>query len=421
MEKIKYKLSQFNIVEKYNDDTFILFNSASGSLISLDSTDYNVDFLSCNDKNNTTRTLIDYGFWVDSRCDELFLQKARRQIRTFNSSPNKHIVIAPTMRCNARCYYCYEQGRETPTMTEDVINGVVNFLIDYCKTANSINLSWFGGEPLLGESIIDKIIKSLSSSIHIPITSTITTNASLLNDVLINKMINEWNLKKIQITLDGCNEYYNKVKNYVDGVDYYNNIMHNIQKLSDLGVFVSIRINVSFENVEETERLIDYINQRFVKNPYVNIYYMPLVKYSDRYDPRIIENAKDLEIICSQIYNKLKQYNPNYVNEYSFMDRSIACSAKTEDFFIIDPNGLLYKCQHDLGDEAQSVGDVFNGPIHNSIMSDWCFSDVPEKCLKCNYLPMCQGGCKISDYKCIITKYLIRDYIRDYYTRSVSE
>lgn len=420
MEEIQYKLSQFNIVDKYNDTTFLIFNSASGALISLDSSKFN-SFTNLIANDEMTTSFIQNGFWVDKREDELFYQKAKRQIAVFTEKNNKHIVIAPTMKCNARCYYCYEQGRETPTMTDEVVNGVVDFLVKYTQKAESLNLSWFGGEPLLGEAVIDKIIASLKTRISIPITSTMTTNGSLLNDRLIEKMVNSWQLKTIQITLDGCKEYYSKVKNYYNGNQYYEKILGNIQKLSDNSIKVSIRINLSCENVDEAERLIDYLNERFYKNANIDVYYMPLVQYSDEKDPRIIERDQDLENICRRIFGKLKQGKSNYVDECNFRDRTLPCAAVTEDFFIIDPTGTLYKCQHDIGEKTQSVGDVFHGVLHNKIMSEWCFSALPAKCCSCNYLPMCQGGCKKSNNKCFFTKYLIYDYMKEMYERSINK
>ena len=420
MEKRSYKLSQFNIVEKYDENTFLVFNTASGAFISLDLSNYRslTDFVA---DSGLVETFVKNGFWVDSREDELFYQKAKRQVAVFTEQKNKHIVIAPTMKCNARCYYCYEQGRETLTMTAKVVAGVVDFLVKYAQKAESLNLSWFGGEPLFSEAIIDRIITSLRERISIPITSTMTSNGSLLNDRLIKKMTDSWQLKRIQITLDGCRDYYAKVKNYYNGNRYFDKIIDNIQRLSDSNIKVSIRINISYENVEEAERLVDFLNERFCNKTNVEVYYMPLFQYSDKRDARIIESEQDLASICRRIFKKLKQGKPNYVDECSFKDKVLPCSAITEDFFIIDPQGLLYKCQHDIGDKTQSVGDVFYGVIHNEIMSDWCFSTLPDKCVACNYLPMCQGGCKKSNYKCYFTKYLIKDYMKEMYERSLNK
>ena len=88
-------------------------------------------------------------------------------------------TILPTTACNARCVYCYEEGIEFVTMTEDTVDQVIAFIKKVRNPDTKVNFSWFGGEPLIGEKMIDKICAAMREA-DIPYRSRITTNGSLI-------------------------------------------------------------------------------------------------------------------------------------------------------------------------------------------------------------------------------------------------
>lgn len=176
---MEYKHSKFNILFEYNGVT-LLFNSASSAFCSLKNDELQ-DYMSLNINSIHKEIFVSNGFWININEDEDYLQYAKRQNAIFTPKKNKHIVIAPTLNCNARCYYCYEQGRAPSVMQHSTIEALINFLVEYNKNAESLNISWFGGEPLLFPNLINEIILSLKKRIKIPITSTMTTNGSLIN------------------------------------------------------------------------------------------------------------------------------------------------------------------------------------------------------------------------------------------------
>ena len=58
-------------------------------------------------------------------------------------------IILPTLGCNARCVYCYEEGMKPVTMTPETVEQVIRYILD-THEGDKVHLSWFGGEPLLG-------------------------------------------------------------------------------------------------------------------------------------------------------------------------------------------------------------------------------------------------------------------------------
>ena len=107
------------------------------------------------------------------------------------------LTILTTTGCNARCPYCYEKGLKTVQMSEKTQNDVCNFI----KTSGykDISIVWFGGEPLLNVQPIDSILSFCNlNGIHVE--STMISNGYLVGKYL-DKIVNDWQIKKIQIKL----------------------------------------------------------------------------------------------------------------------------------------------------------------------------------------------------------------------------
>ena len=154
----------------------------------------------------------------------------------------KSITIAPTMSCNARCYYCFENGSTKGNMSYEVAKQLVKFIDENC-IERKLAISWFGGEPLLAVNTIDYITKELTKR-GIEISSTITSNGSLVNNEIIKKF-KKWNVRRIQITVDCIGEEYNKIKNYQGELNKkaFDLVESNIDlllKIAGVGILIAV-------------------------------------------------------------------------------------------------------------------------------------------------------------------------------------
>lgn len=61
------------------------------------------------------------------------------------------LTINPTLDCNLNCWYCYEKHDKNAYMSERILLSLVH-LVRYqvSKGVRQVQLSFFGGEPLLG-------------------------------------------------------------------------------------------------------------------------------------------------------------------------------------------------------------------------------------------------------------------------------
>ena len=73
------------------------------------------------------------------------------------------------------------------------------------------------------------------------------------------------------------------------------------------------------------------------------------------------------------------------------------CYACHQGSFVVSPKGDLYKCTVTLNDSNAIVGNIKNGVDRNKYYFKWVNPKLPNKCNKCVFLPLCQGGCRAGE------------------------
>ena len=138
----------------------------------------------------------------DDRDECAYYNSISALLRIFRRRKGEHgYIILPTSACNARCTYCYEAGMEPVTMTPDTVEQTIRYIIS-SHAEKEVHIVWFGGEPLLGEKIIDRISEGLMEA-GVPFKSVMISNGSLITPQIIEKMTGPWHLDRIQISMDG--------------------------------------------------------------------------------------------------------------------------------------------------------------------------------------------------------------------------
>ena len=87
-------------------------------------------------------------------------------------------------------------------------------------------------------------------------------------------------MEDIQITLDGLEETYNRVKDYIyqDTESPFRKVLKNIADLLDAHVKVKIRLNIDNYNKKELSILSDLLIERFSGRDGFSIYTAPLME-----------------------------------------------------------------------------------------------------------------------------------------------
>ena len=201
--------SYYNIVKSIGKDTWI-YNTLTGSFVKWETDSWKS--LGLNGKD-FPEELISSGIIVDDKENETLTYQLKYYRAAFDNR-HFHIDIAPTMKCNFACHYCFEEGNKNqPVMDNEVEQKLVAFI--EANKSKEIIINWFGGEPLLGFNKIVSISEKLDQ-LNIKYEASIVTNGSLLTKEKSAKM-NQLHINRVQVTLDGIGDIHDKRRSFKNG------------------------------------------------------------------------------------------------------------------------------------------------------------------------------------------------------------
>lgn len=335
-----YRLSKF-VVRLSVDGGFLMYNTVTGCLLFFkDEQDY----------NNSKDFLISNWFYIPANnFDEFnwtdFLRNKKRELLENNMT--KSYVIMTTMDCNARCFYCYEKGRASISMTDKIANDIGDFIAKN-GTKNRVKISWFGGEPLVNKEAIDIICKRLQQN-GVNYVSHIISNGLLFSESVIKQAKKVWNLKKAQITIDGTEETYLRIKAFKNGCgNEFRIVMNNILELLKNNVHVSIRLNQNLENTDDLIRLVDYIDEKFEGFKNLSVYNRLL------FDEEITDEIQEAYFSLKSRLRQMGLLKPYLKEGISYSQ----CMADNDSSCVINPVGKLGKCEH--FSDSNFIGSIYD-------------------------------------------------------------
>jgi uncharacterized protein len=255
--------------------------------------------------------------------------------------------------------YCYESF-QYKRMESWVIGGVKRLLERRMAGLDALELSWFGGEPLLAKDIIEDILThagSLARNHGTVMSSSVTTNAYLLTRDLFRRML-ALGLSSYQISFDGPREYHDRKRVLAGGRGTFDRIWSNVVAMSgEAGAFdVLIRLHADRENVAVLPEFIDQFRETFGHDARFKLFIRPLSRLGGPQDAslQILEEEESDRVIAT-----LREYaGQSGIQQGPAMPEVPICYASMGNSFIVRSNGRLNKCTVALEHPANQVGMI---------------------------------------------------------------
>ena len=328
--------------------------------------------------------------------DQQLVDECRAVMTLMDSWPRKiHVFhIFTTLDCNARCFYCFEKRIPGSDMTIETAARVIEYMKEQAED-DSIEVVWFGGEPLVNYPIIDFITDGLREK-GLEFQSFMYSNGFLFDSTMVEKAKRFWNLKRIQITLDGTRQVYRRVKAYeTDVIDPFEKVLQNIRCLLRNDIKVYIRLNIGLYNHNDIIDLVDFLSEEFKEEGNLNVYISPLfelINYSDEKKEFIYDIIQDLNKKLNRISGK------KHNNEFARKIANGFCMASGREAVTILPDGKVGICTNIINDVL--LGDIYTGEIDDNVRRNFGRRFYREdKCRKCPIYPECYivSGCPTKD------------------------
>jgi len=314
--------------------------------------------------------------------------------------------------CNLACDYCYYStcgGKPGPKINRIDSNVLEKFIKEYMAQSNgSVSFAWQGGEPLLaGLDFFEEVVRLQAK--HAP-PNTVISNALQTNGTLINE---EWALffKKfnflIGVSVDGPQKIHDSRRVTGSGKGSFEQVMRGINHLRNHEVDFNILTVIHELNVDKARELMEF----YTKERFTYIQFIPCMDFraqqTDKAGKYLITPQQYGRFLCEAFdiwYNEgdptvSVRFFDNVLSVYLNQEAEICVHRKScPKTLILEQNGDAYPCDFYISDEYKlgnvgqdSLNDILSSPVYNKFLS--MKPKLPDKCIRCEYLPLCHGGC----------------------------
>ncbi|AQM60240.1 thioether cross-link-forming SCIFF peptide maturase [Clostridium baratii] len=315
--------------------------------------------------------------------------------------------------CNLRCKYCFADEGEyhghKGVMDIETAKKAIDYVVKRSGPRRNIEIDLFGGEPTLIMDTIKEIIayaRENEKKWNKNIRFTMTTNATLLNDEMMDYMDKE--MGNIILSLDGRQEVNDNVRIKVDGSGSYDDILPNIKKMvakRNKDKMFYVRGTFTRANTDFYEDVMAMANEGFREisiEPVVLPDEHPLSLREEDL-PTIFENY-------DKLYNEMARrkregdefrfyhFNVDLNGGPCVYKRISGCGAGFE-YVAITPQGEVYPCHQFVGKEEYKLGTIDDDSYDKELAKKFKMAHIynKPKCRDCWARFYCSGGCQANN------------------------
>ncbi|EAZ88571.1 radical SAM/SPASM domain-containing protein [Crocosphaera chwakensis] len=339
---------------------------------------------------------------------------------------NLYLVVQPTAYCQLGCHYC-GQEHSPQKMNEEAQKKFIERTRNKLETKKftSLSIGWFGGEPLVGLSVIRSLtpqLKALAEEFNCSYQAKIVTNGLALTEKIARELVEDLHITTIEITLDGTQEYHDIRRIQKSGRPTFSKIFTNVVNLAqrdDLEVNLIIRCNVDYQNYESVSLLLRELATAKIQDK-ISFYVAPIHSWGNDAHKQSLshEEFAELEIFWLSEMIELG-FNPGLIPSRV----PIVCMAVQTSAELVDAYGNIFNCTEvsyvpTYGTPNEYAIDHLSGqkmPGNRERLGNFN-NQVSQKtypCSTCKMLPVCGGSCPKSWLEgiepCPSAKYNIED------------
>ena len=330
-----------------------------------------------------------------------------------NSSTIKALCLHVAHTCNLNCSYCFaSQGKykgDRALMSFEVGKRAFDFLIERSQGRRNLEVDFFGGEPLMNLDVVKQLVeyaRSIEKQHNKNFRFTLTTNGVLLNDE-INEFLNK-EMSNVVLSLDGRKEVHDHFRKDYSGRGSYDLILPKFKRLVESrgGKDYYVRGTFTHNNIDFTKDILHMADLGFTELSMEPVVCPPNDPYAlTKEDLPILK--EQYEILAKEMLKRDSQgkgftfyhYMLDLENGPCIYKRITGCGSGTE-YMAVTPWGELYPCHQFVGDQAFSIGNVFDGILHPEVQDKFrsCNAYSRPECKDCWAKMYCSGGCAANSY-----------------------
>ena len=336
------------------------------------------------------------------------------------------IVVKPVGPvCNLRCDYCYyldkKIGNDKGLMSDDVLENYIRQVVAIHGWMAEIEFAWHGGEPTIaGIPFFEKALKLQEKYANgRRVLNTLQTNGTLLND--------DWcrffakHDFRIGISIDGPEHLHDIYRKDASGNGTFTQVMKALELLQRHGVSYNTLTTVNASNANHGREV--YLFLRSISN---YMQFLPVVECvgaeANVALPPGIDSPGATELrqmapfnvpaeaygkfLCDVLYlwtnmdkgRKFVQVIESAIGNLTRRPAGLCVhEAVCGHCAVVERGGDVYRCDRFVFDEYK-IGNIKDTPLEvmmetNRAFGEYKLESLPSKCLHCDVVDLCFGGC----------------------------
>lgn len=310
-----------------------------------------------------------------------------------------HLMLIPTLRCPAKCAYCWSSEHRGPMMDLETVRAATAWIASL--NDSPVTVTFHGGEPLLAgpefyEAALPLIEEGLAPR---TVAFAMQSNLWLLDDRLAAALAAH-NVP-VGTSLDGPPELNDEQR----GTGYFERTRAGMEVAARHGVRVSVICTFTAGSVKEKDAIVRF----FLENGYVMKLHPAL--------PSLRDGRPDAYALAPEVYGELLVYlldqylahlgrlrvmNIDDLVKGVFVRRGTVCTFADclGSTYAVGPDGGIYPCYRFVGMDEWRMGNVRDAPTQAELEATeaWrrlaAFREyVDEHCRDCRHIRYCRGGC----------------------------
>lgn len=343
----------------------------------------------------------------------------------------ERMILQVTQGCNLACRYCffsdqYHHKKNSIQMEWEVARKGIDYYIQHAKEMETLNFSFYGGEPLLNFDLIQQCVMYIDRKVSDKSCQYfITTNLTVLNEKIAHFL--EVYDFSVLVSLDGPCEIHNKNRKYKDGGNTHEKVLENLNFLraKHSSLFKKITFNAVLTNQEDYFKIKNFFmdkasllseNNFMVSTLYLGINEMQfdsvcgekktdirryvdylkdnlqkckelVLSYLLAFDIISVDNQHDEHYADIELVNWIKKFIALYSVKtlpLSEVGHPIGQCIGGGSRLMLDPEGKFWPCEKiNTNISELSIGDVDNGIQTDKVKDMLNFSRDNIPCYTC--------------------------------------
>ncbi len=318
--------------------------------------------------------------------------------------PLIHLELVVTESCNLRCDYCFCGPKRQTMMAPEVGRRAIDFLLQESRSAGTVYITFFGGEPLLAMETIISVThygNAAAERAGKTIQWSMTSNGTLLSQATLEFCRDQ--RIKLLLSIDGDQATHDRHRISPDGSSAYTGLTSSLPQVKACLPWLGARMTITPDNAEHIFDNVLHLIELGFNQLLIAPAECPgwTTAAQDGFHRGMLAAADYYFALGKEKNLKIDRFDQPGGDDNPASAGKRGCRAgKTS--VAVAPDGTLFPCSKFINANSRrppfTLGTLERGISNSKRQGQLRQTPWRAGCLRCAYLFRCSGGCLATNY-----------------------